>query len=302
MTVDQIRLLSRFTKNVVMLFDSDPAGQAAMIRSLDVLVEQGMNVKVAVLDDNEDPDSFVRRYGVDEFRLRVEKARTLFDFKLDFLSQRFDPVSVEGRTRIATEMLGTINKFENAVMRSEYLKLLSQALAVSENALRTESDKVKRQGPAVKIEQTPKGPARDSIRDLRPVEKDILLLMLEEKEFVPLTREEVAATDFESVQVRDIVAKIYELTEQGQNVSVPVLMSCFDDQGVLGLISELMAKEDVLIGDKKRIHKDCVRRLKEDKVRSQRREILRQMEDARDTGNQKKMDDLTLEFNQLIKG
>ncbi|MCA9399800.1 MAG: DNA primase, partial [Candidatus Omnitrophica bacterium] len=79
LTVDQIRLLRRYSKNVVMLFDSDSAGVAAMIRSLDILIEEEMLVKVASLKEGEDPDSFINRYGADAFKKCIEEAKPLFD-------------------------------------------------------------------------------------------------------------------------------------------------------------------------------------------------------------------------------
>src|SRR4029077_1413282 len=78
LTVEQIRLIRRYTPNVVMLFDTDPAGQSAIIRSLDLLVEEGMNVRVVKLAPDEDPDSFIRAFGVDAFRKRLDSAQPLF--------------------------------------------------------------------------------------------------------------------------------------------------------------------------------------------------------------------------------
>ena len=63
LTVEQIRLVRRYTHNVVMLFDTDAAGQSAIVRSLDLLIDEGMNVRVATLAQDEDPDSFIRQYG-----------------------------------------------------------------------------------------------------------------------------------------------------------------------------------------------------------------------------------------------
>ena len=77
LTVDQIRLIRRYTKNVVMLFDMDPAGESAMLRSLDTLIEEGMDVKVAALTERHDPDSFIREYGVEDFRKQIHQAKTL---------------------------------------------------------------------------------------------------------------------------------------------------------------------------------------------------------------------------------
>ena len=101
LTVDQIRLLRRYTPRVVMLFDMDPAGEAAMMRSLDTLIEEGMEVRVATLAPGEDPDSFVRRQGVDDFRNRIAAAQTVFDYKLDVLTRRHGIQTPDGKAQIA---------------------------------------------------------------------------------------------------------------------------------------------------------------------------------------------------------
>ena len=80
LTVEQIRLLRRYTPNVVMLFDTDPAGQSAIVRSLDLLIDEGMNVRVATLAQDADPDSFIRQQGTEAFNARIESAQSRFDF------------------------------------------------------------------------------------------------------------------------------------------------------------------------------------------------------------------------------
>ena len=106
MTVEQIRLIRRYTPNVVMLFDTDAAGQSAIVRSLDLLIDEGMNVRVATLAQDEDPDSFIRQQGAEAFTARVENASSLLDFKFNWLAAQYDPVTVEGKSKISQELLG----------------------------------------------------------------------------------------------------------------------------------------------------------------------------------------------------
>ena len=111
LTTDQIRLIRRYTPNVVMLFDTDPAGQSAIVRSLDLLIDEGMNVRVATLAQDEDPDSFIRQEGLEAFNVRLENATSLLDFKFNWLASQFDPATVEGKSRVARELLETIKRY-----------------------------------------------------------------------------------------------------------------------------------------------------------------------------------------------
>ena len=105
LTIDQIRLIRRYTPNVVMLFDTDAAGQSAIVRSLDLLIDEGMNVRVATLAQDEDPDSFIRQQGTEAFNARIENAQSLLDFKFNWLAAQYDPMTVEGKSKISQELL-----------------------------------------------------------------------------------------------------------------------------------------------------------------------------------------------------
>jgi len=86
LTLEQIRLLRRYTHNIVMVYDADQAGELATLRGLDLFLEEGMNVKVAILDQGHDPDSFIRKFGPRGFNTAIKKAKSLFTYKLDILN------------------------------------------------------------------------------------------------------------------------------------------------------------------------------------------------------------------------
>lgn len=300
LTVDQVRLIRRYTKNIVMLFDSDAAGQAAMMRSLDLLIEEGMTVKIAALPTGEDPDSFVKKFGPEAFNQCIETADSLFDFKLKFLLKQYSAATIEGQAKIAGEMLQSISKLDNAIIRSEYLKRLAQALLIQPEALDTELKKIK---PAYPVNRLAGLTTKPLVHEpIRPVERNLLRLMLEEKDFIPLSLREVTLADFQHLQVREIVAKMFELFENGRELNTSTLMSCFENQEILDLISGIVASEDFIAGDKHKIYRDCTQRLRQESLKGQRQKILRQMEMARNDGDAKTLEELTLAFNQLIKG
>ncbi len=123
-----LRCLRRYTREVVIVYDGDKAGVAATLRGLDLLVEEEFRVRVVSLPPGEDPDGFIREYGKEEFRRRVEKAPGLFDYKLDLLLSRYDPDSVEGKARVAREILPTIAKVRDAIEKRAYIKELATRL------------------------------------------------------------------------------------------------------------------------------------------------------------------------------
>jgi len=304
LTIDQIRLLRRYTHNVVLLFDTDQAGEAAMMRSFDILIEEGMNVKVATLDKNEDPDSYIRKFGKETFLKRIEEARTLYDYKLNLLLKRFKEKGVESIVKISDEMLHTISKFSNAVVRSEYIKNLAQTLNVSEAALYIELNKTN-QGTSYQSSYRRNTEKKDDLSKHVPaVEREILKLMLDDEEFVPLTKEQISIADFENIYIKNIVNKMFQYSDRGEKekLKLSFLMSEFQDQNILRFMSSLVALKDAPMDNKKKIHHDCIDRLKRDRLRSRRRDIMNQMQRAKEKGDQQELQKLIVDFNQLIKG
>lgn len=301
LTVEQIRLLRRYTKNVVMLFDMDPAGESAMLRSLDTLIEEGIQVKVASLEEGHDPDSYIGQFGVEAFRERIREAKTLFDYKLGILMDRYEINSIEGKARISGEMLQTIDKFDNAILRTEYVKRLSQVLAVSEQPLVTELKKVRQMTGEKKVfgkSAEPKTPVQEQ---LRVVESDILRLLLEEEGFIEATKKEIALSDFQDRRIREIISKIYDLFEQGKEINSANLINSFEDQDMQQMIARLMANESMVAGDRKKMHSDYINRMKKDRVKLQMKELQGQIGRAESEGNQSKLESLLVEYTQLMK-
>ena len=301
LTVEQIRLLRRYTKNIILLFDMDPAGESAMLRSLDTLIVEGMTVRVATLADGHDPDSFVRERGVEAFRERVEKAQPLFDYKLNVLFGRYDVRAIESKAKISGEMLQTIDKFDNAVLQAEYIKRLAGELSVSEQALVAELKKVRQMTGEKKTHGKSIVPQTAVQEQIRVVESDILRLLIEEQSFIEVTKREIAPSDFKDNQIRQAISKIYDLFEQGKEINSVNLINSFEDPDMQHMIARVMAKEAVLIGDKRKIHSDYVNRMKKDRVKWMMKGLQQQICEVEKEGNAAQLEQLLKEFNRLAK-
>src|SRR3989338_8746770 len=82
LTIDQVRLIKRHTKNVFILYDADAAGELATLRGLELFLEERLDVKIVRLAKGHDPDSYLAAFGVDRFRQELSRAKTLFEYKL----------------------------------------------------------------------------------------------------------------------------------------------------------------------------------------------------------------------------
>lgn len=154
LTENQGKLLKKYTEEIVLSFDSDNAGQAAALRSLDLLNEIGCNVKVLTIPSGKDPDEFIKTRGVDEFRRLVSKARNLVDFKLDLLDNKIDTTTNDGKVKFIDNAMVILDKIDNNVERELYVTKLSKELGVSEQSIYSELAKRQRGRDKVSIRQT----------------------------------------------------------------------------------------------------------------------------------------------------
>lgn len=131
LSVHQIRLLHRFTSNIVLLYDGDNAGIHAALRGTDMLLEEDMNVKVLFLPDGNDPDSFARSHSAEEFRRYIQENQTDFiQFKTDILLRGVtDPVK---RSQAINSIVESISKIKNQITRASYITDCSHRLGVNE--------------------------------------------------------------------------------------------------------------------------------------------------------------------------
>jgi len=298
LTAEQIRLLRRYTQNVIILFDADKAGEEATLRSLDLLIEEGMHVRVATLDSGEDPDSFVRKRGVEEFQNRIHQAVSLFDYKLKILMSRYSYKTVEGKSLICGQILPTIQKFKNAVMKFGYVRQLSQTLSVAEEALLLElqkdADSSKEQPIALRPEVSP-----DSSR---VVELNLLKLMLEEEAQISPIRNELELSDFLDEKIKAVISRVFEMSDQGVHVTASHLMHSFEDNQILQMLSQLMISDNSFVADKEKLRRDYIDRIKKDRLKFERQELSHQIRLAEVSGDHHTLEDLKHRFNQLLKG
>ncbi|HSM47848.1 MAG TPA: DNA primase [Draconibacterium sp.] len=144
LTADQIRLIKRFTPNITIIYDGDQAGIKASLRGIDLVLEEGMNVKVLLLPDGEDPDSFAKKMGASGYQKYISENETDFiQFKTRLLlkSTENDPVA---KAKLITDVIRSVAVIPDTITRSVYIRECSKLLDVNEEILYAEVQKQKR--------------------------------------------------------------------------------------------------------------------------------------------------------------
>ena len=297
LTREQARLIRRYIEEVIILYDSDSAGEKATLRGLDLLIEEGLNVKIAVLPQGEDPDSFVRKNGKEKLLRLIARAKGLFDYKVGLLRSRYEIKTPEGKAKFVEELSPTILRLKNAVLRSEYLKRLAEELKISEDALMEEVRTLKRGLVREGAVAREKRPVADEIR---PAEKFLIGLMLEEPRLIAKAREIVKPKDFLSPEMRRTVEILFTRDATGEVISASGIMCYLEDEATRA-ISEVLSYIPE-IKEREKSFADSLMRIKEDNLKRQKKALEEKLRLAEDRGDKDELAALLVECNKLIKG
>ena len=223
LTVEQIRLVRRYTHNITILYDGDTAGIKASLRGIDLVLEEGMNVKVLLFPDGEDPDSFSKKVSTEELKRFIRDNSTDFIvFKTNLLMKDVagDPIRKAG---LIKEIVESIALIPEAITRSVYIKECSHVMGIEEQVLLTELNKFRRKNLSEKAER------RDEVpKELSP--EDQAMLQAEEALSKPATSA-VDATPQEHDIIRILLnygkqeVMVEGEDEEGNAVEVPITVA-----------------------------------------------------------------------------
>ena len=189
LTQDQIRLIHRLTPNITVLYDGDAAGLRASIRGVDLILEQGMNVKVCTFPEGDDPDSFARKTAYEDLVLYLENNATDFiRFKASLLMQEAqnDPIK---KAETIRDMVESISKIPDLIKREVYVRECATIMDISEQVLFStlaqilkkdfyEGQKVERKQSTMQVVQTPEEAQKRTVNRLEVLEHDLIKILL----------------------------------------------------------------------------------------------------------------------------
>lgn len=233
LTEDQIKLMRRFTENVTVLYDGDAAGIKAALRGIDLVLKGGLNVRIVLLPDGEDPDSFSRKNGSTEFKKFLqEHTQDFISFKIDLYSKDAsqDPIR---KAEAIREIISSIGVIPDPIKRSVYIQETSRLLSISEAVLLTELNKLLINERDKKKQERVRNEVKESIEAIPEIvaisKTDIVsIVQMQERETIRLLLnyaesqyEEQRLIDFmltelEDVEFSDPVLKeIYQMFKEG---------------------------------------------------------------------------------------
>ena len=136
LTDEQARIMTKYTKQVILAYDSDEAGQRAAHRAMGIFAKVGLDVRILQMQGAKDPDEYIKKFGAEKFRQLIENSRTGFEFKLQSVLARHDLSIPDEKIKAAAELTDIISRVYSSAEREVYVHAVAERLALSEESLR----------------------------------------------------------------------------------------------------------------------------------------------------------------------
>ncbi len=285
LTEDQIKILSRLAGRVYITFDSDNAGVKATLRAIELLTVEGVEHFVMRLPEGEDPDSFIRKEGIEGWKSVRDKALHGFDFYLGYHLHRYGKTP-EGVAKCAGIVAELIGKVKDPVLRELYIARASEFLGISEESL-----KVK-----VKLEKgSSSSPEKVEKWNFYPEEEMFVALFLKNPSLVEESELRDAGRYLISPILRDLLEKWFTLVKSGKDS--PGYLVSSDNERMPEIVSYLLSKEfaatEELIGD-------LIEGMKRRKIKLMQEKLSREIQQAERMGDHRKAKELLKKKQQIL--
>lgn len=271
LTTDHAKIIRRYSADIVMCYDADNAGINAALRGGQILFENNLNVRVLILPENEDPDSYVKNNGSSAFYALIKSARDFFEFKSDYLGKARGLDTVAKRSGIVSEMLETLASHPDPLKQNFYIKYLSDKFGLQENTLLEEMQKKQRtlrsrernfseRQPSVTSQTRPKIP----LTGAWSAEKDVIVLLLTHfQDLKAIIFSLLEPEDFLNEAFRNIFVHIRnDLRNSGESPVHTVISSIEEKEGNEEIVSLITADLLKDIQNPGRYLNDCIERIK----------------------------------------
>jgi len=297
LTTDQARLLKRYAEHAILAFDADAAGEQATLRGIDLLVEMGLQVHVAQMPSGLDPDECLRSLGQERFQQLLDQSVSIFDFLVETARRRFPKKSTEEKVRAAQFILPTIAKVPDAMLRSEYVRLLAERLNLDEAAVAQELAKA-----------TPRTSVADVAPSLRATpahtvaqgpERLLAALVLDEPARWQQLMSQLSLDEMTDRSLRRVLEIVAELAATNTSMSSSQLISRLSEEG-LGELVALLVQLGQTVEAKEEALEDCLRRLHANARKRHLEHAREGIRSAQEAGDDRGVRELLTKYQELI--
>lgn len=306
MTEAQGRLLRRYSEQVILGYDADGAGQAAILRGMEILQNLGCDIRVLQIEGAKDPDEYVLKYGPERFQKCVDNAISLVEFKVKVLLKELNIENTNDKIKFLNEIAKILAKVTNQMEREIYVDKIAKEYKISKEAIYAEVNKLmyKDNQGSKKLEKRvvtmiPKEEKENSVSEavLKRENLVIYLLINEYSKCYEKIKNLITLDYIQDDTNKQILKKMYEEFEKG-NSNTSQLLDWFQDEKIISHITEIMAG-DFEITDVNKAIDDLISIYEKEKLINRRNEILKKLESVSEAGSEE-VKELEKELNDII--
>ncbi len=306
LTEQQGWLLRKSTEQVILGFDADGAGQTAVARSMEILQKMGCDMRVLQIEGAKDPDEFVLKFGEGRFKLAMDNAISLVEFKVKNLSKNINLENASDKIKFLNEIAKILAKVDNTMEREIYIDKIASNYQISKEAIYAEVNKLiytSSKTENLLQSKTVKNPVvkknekeeKDVDIDLKRREDTIIALLLDANEKIfQKIKEKITPEDFKDETNKKIAIKLYKELEN-QDVNVNKLIDEFDEQ-TQNHITKVMATDYGIENIEKAVD-DILSKYERERLENKKTHILKELETEQDAETKKK---LSKELSNII--
>ena len=294
LTENQANLLKRYTRNVILSYDADEAGQKAAFRGSDILYSAGCRPRVLKVSSGKDPDDFIKEKGRQEFVKLMDEALPFTDFKLEIISRKHNLEDTQGRIDFLKEAVGVI-KMLSPIERDVYVTRLSESAGISERAIRMELEAADRES-SQSVPPRRSGDSRPAEAGISNLEKTLLKLAFTEKRFFDEITERKLFRSSTAVNIAEAAGKQYE---NGEHVNIEKLKEDLDES-YLNILEDIDFNVQIR-GKEEEVLKESIQAIETADFEQKERELMYRLSLAEEEGRQDDIEKTMKEIADLQK-
>ena len=292
LTENQARLIKRYTKNVVLSYDADKAGQKAADRGIDILYSEGLIAKVMQVSDGKDPDEFVKTHGRREFMELADKAESYGDFKIRMIAARYDLDDPQQRVQFIDECAEALRRMK-PVEADIYIKRLAEEYGISENAVRAEYT-------LGTEHQTPRYSrvSGGSVNTMTETESDLLKLATLDAKYV-----DALQNSGEQVFTSNEAQEIFEAIVKCDTGHRPMDTGKIEDllETDVSSVFERVLEKAIPEGSEDRMFGDCISSIRKKRLEAEEQLLITSLKLAEEEENEKGIIEFTKKLMDIQK-
>ena len=304
LTEAQGRLLRQYAEEVVLSYDSDEAGQKAILRGLEVMQSLGVTAKVLQMKGAKDPDEYVIKYGPDRFEKLVSNSISLVEFKMKILEKEHNLNDTTEKIRFLNKMAQILSKIDNNIERDVYVDKLSDELGVGKEAILAEIDKITFKDKAKLINWQKPIAISDNKKEEKSGENDkieeILIYLLCEKNssIYEKIKREISVNDIKDDVNKLLFEKLYDEYENGDINNIDMMNICTTEEE-FNKLSAILMKENITDNVEK-VLDEVIKNFVYNKMQKKKEELIQKVKETTDEEEratyEKELNDLIIEL------